>query len=655
MTEALQTLIAWIGAHPQGASWLLFVVTLLDSLFIIGAFVPAALPLFAIGALVALGALELWPTLLIATSGALIGDCLSFWLGRHYGERLFSGRFFRRHPELVGNGRRFFQKHGPYSILMARFLGPLRAVTPSLAAASGMRFGLFLCTDALGASVWACVFILPGVVFGASLGLAAEVAGRLASLLLGLLLGLWLSLWLIITLARLISRCATRWLPPLLDWSRANRLRGHYGLALIDEELPEAPALLMLALLLLLIAGVLLALAAGAGLHQYPTRLDASVFQWLRDLHTPLGFSLAHCLLQIGEWRVYAPVAAASFATLLVLRKPRAAAHWLAALAFGGAIALGLYAIPLLPPPFHYFDTSVPGAAHGRDLVLAAVTYSFLPVLLLGTTSRRAARTLLYGSSALLLLLLVFAQLYLGVLWFSVAALLLLFGLAWTALLGLGYRRHQPEQLPAAQLLPPIALSLMIALGWQWHGIATPAPQSAEPAQVLSIQQWQSRHTQRRFPGQRQDAAGRMRQPFTVQWAGDLPTIRAELEQAGWQPPAPLGAGQMLHWLTSSATIAELPVMPQVNGGEHPALVMRLPVDDGRQYFLRLWPSHFRLDDGRPIWVANLTLQEARSFYSLLRYPVAVDFEPPLAPLLANLPDTQYRITAPVLLLWSPR
>src|SRR3546814_12884962 len=83
-----------------------------------------------------------------------------------------SDLFFQKHPELVGNGRRFFLKHGPYSILLARFLGPLRAVTPSLAAASGMRFWLFACTDAIAAFAWVCAFIMPGVAFGASLGLA---------------------------------------------------------------------------------------------------------------------------------------------------------------------------------------------------------------------------------------------------------------------------------------------------------------------------------------------------------------------------------------------------------------------------------------------------------------------------------------------------
>jgi undecaprenyl-diphosphatase len=651
MTEALHTLLLWINAHPTWALWVLFGLTLLDSLFIVGAFIPAALPLFAIGALVALDALELWPTLLIACAGALLGDSISFWLGRRYGDRLFSARFFQRHPDLVGNGRRFFQKHGPYSILLARFLGPLRAVTPSLAAASGMRFWLFACADVVGAFIWACAFIMPGVAFGASLGLAAEVAGRLASLLLGLMVVMWLTFWLATAITRVVGRLASRWLPPLLEWSRNRYPLGRYGLALIDHELPETPALSVLAVLLLLFAATLLYLTAGHHLHHYPLRLDATIFQWMRDVHTPLGFSLARRLLQIGEWRVYVPVGVVTFVMLMALRKPRAAAHWAAALAFGGAIALGLYGIPLLAPPSHYFATTLPDAAHGRDLVLATVTYSFLPVLL-STASTPVPRSALYASSALLLVLVVFAQLYLGVLWFSVAVLLVLFGLAWTALLGLGYRWHRPEKLPAAPLIITVSVSFFIALSLQWRQLPATEARTPVAVQTLSLAQWQDPRALQRFPLQRQDAAGRPQQPFTLQWAGDLPAIRARLLASGWQTPAPLTLGQMLHWLTSSAAIADLPVMPQVNVGEHPALVLRFPVDDQHQYYLRLWPSRFRLDDGRPIWIGNVMLQEARSFHRVLRYPVAVDFDPPLAPLLAGLVDTQHRVNGPVWLLW---
>lgn len=652
MTEALQSLLAWIGAHPHWALCLLFAVTLLDSLFIIGAFVPAALPLFAIGAMVALGALELWPTLLIAAAGALLGDSLSFWLGCRYGERLFQARFFLKHPELVLRGRSFFARHGSYSILLARFLGPLRAVTPALAAAAGMPYWKFALADGIGAALWACAFILPGVVFGASLGLAAEVAGRLASLLLALLLGLWLALWLTIVLSRLVGRLAAAWIPRLLEWSRRRRQAGRHGFALIDDELPETPALALLALPLLLVAAGSLYLAAGTQLHQYPLRLDAAIFQSLRDLHTPWGSALARRLLQIGEWPVYGTVAIAGFVVLLALRKLRAATHWAAALAFGGAIAAGLYAIPLLPPPYHFFDTPAPGAARSRDLVLAAVTYGFLPVLL-ATGRAPALRTVFYAISAVLLLLVAFAQLYLGLQWFSVALLLLLFGLAWSALLGLGYRLHRPQILRAWRVLPLIALSFALALGWQWQRLAQPHALPPPHYRTLSLADWlDASAATPRFALQRQDAAGRARQPFTLQWAGDLSAVETQLRAAGWQTPAPLGAAQMLHWLTSSAAIGELPVMPQVHAGEHPALMLRLPLDDAHQYFVRLWPSHYRLDDGRPIWIGTVTRQEARSFHRLLRYPVATDFDPPLAPLVAALPDTQHRVHGPLWLLW---
>jgi len=651
MTEALQTLLAWIDAHPHWALILLFAVALLDSLFVIGAFVPAALPLFAIGALVALGALDLWTTLLVAAAGALLGDTLSFWLGWRYGERLFQAAFFQRHPEVIMRARAFFTRFGSFSVLLARFLGPLRSVTPAAAAAAGMPYWKFLIADGIGSLGWAAAFIVPGVVFGASLGLAAEVAGRLATLLLALLAGVWAVLWLTVVITRRVSALAAVWLPRLLAWSRSRRAAGHHGLALIDDELPESPALAVLAVLLLLIGALLLYAVAGVHWHQYPMRVDGAAFQWLRDLHTPWGMVLARRLLQIGEWTVYVPVAMVVFASLLALRKRRAASHWLGALAFGGAITAGLYAIPLLQPPYHYFDAGTPLAARSRDLILATIIYGFLPVLLASGRSP-TLRTLLYGFSSVLLLLLFFAQLYLGLQWFSVASVLVLLGLAWIGLLGLGYRLHHPDTVRVRWIALPVALAFIAALAWRWQQVDIPHPQPPPPFQTISDAEWQGGARHEHFPTQRQDAAGRPRQPFTLHWAGELSTIDARLRAAGWQEPAPLTAGQMLHWLTSSAEVGELPVLPQVHAGEHPQLMLRLPVDDTHQYFIRLWPSHYRLEDGRPIWVGNVSLQQARSFHRVLRYPVATDFSPPLAELIADLPDTDYRHVAPVWLLW---
>src|SRR5690606_14458528 len=124
MTEALQQFLDWINAHPNWALALLLAASALDAIFIIGAFVPASIVLFAVGALVALGSLELWEAVLAAAVGAVIGDGISFWLGRRYGESLFANRWLRRYPEAVANSRRFFERYGVQGVMLARFLGP---------------------------------------------------------------------------------------------------------------------------------------------------------------------------------------------------------------------------------------------------------------------------------------------------------------------------------------------------------------------------------------------------------------------------------------------------------------------------------------------------------------------------------------------------
>ena len=183
MTELAHSFLGWTQAHPGWALGLLFTAALLDAVFLLGVFVPAGLVLFAVGTLVALDALPLWTAVLVAAAGGLAGDSLSFWIGRRYGEALFEQPWLHRRRALLTHARGFFERHGGKGVLIGRFLGPLRAVLPTVAGTAGMRWSLFLAADATASTAWALAFILPGVVFGASIGLAAEVAGRLALLL----------------------------------------------------------------------------------------------------------------------------------------------------------------------------------------------------------------------------------------------------------------------------------------------------------------------------------------------------------------------------------------------------------------------------------------------------------------------------------------
>ncbi len=639
MIAALQQSLEWVHHHPHWALLLLFVAALLDSIFIIGAFVPAGVALFAAGALVALGSMELWQAVLTAALGAVFGDGFSFWLGRRYGDRLFSGRLLRRYPELIANGHRFFDRYGGFSVALARFLGPMRAIVPALAGAARMRIAAFITADISSALAWAFAFVLPGVAFGASLGLAAEVAGRLALLLLALMAALALTIWLTAGIGRAAQRHAETWIGGLLDWSRRHRRLRTFGAALADPTQPETPVLALLAALLLLVSGLWLWLWAGAALHSYPTAIDAAVFQSMRDLHTPWGMALALRLLQIGHWTVYAPVALVTFVCLAGLRKPRAAAHWVAAVGFGGLLSAGLYAVPTLPPPYRFFGTALPPAHDAHDLVLATVIYAFVPALLASGRSP-PVRRLLYGGSVAVLTLVVLARLYVGVQWYSVALLSVVVGVLWAGLLGLGYRRHRPERLPARKVLAPAVAAFLVAVILVWSAPPPMPDAPADSAHVVTALDWQN-DAWRQLARGRIDIAGRTKQPMSLQWAGELPVISAHLEAVGWAAPPPLTLSSALRWLTRNTPVAELPILPQVHAGLHPALNLRRVRDAGSGELIRFWPSGLRLADGRPVWLASLTRVEARSLYRLLRYPVGDPTPLPPETLLADVSGLQ--------------
>lgn len=204
MMEYLGSLHDWIGAHAVWAGPVVFLVAMTESLALVGLIVPGAILMFGFGALIGSGRLEFWPIMLWAVAGAIVGDGLSYLLGRWLGPRLGQVPPFRQRPQLLEAGVDFFRSHGAKSIVLGRFVGPLRPVIPAVAGMLRMSASQFLITNVLSAVFWAPAYLLPGMVLAASLSLAAAVAGRLLTLgLLALLLG-----WLLITMLWWLHRRA---------------------------------------------------------------------------------------------------------------------------------------------------------------------------------------------------------------------------------------------------------------------------------------------------------------------------------------------------------------------------------------------------------------------------------------------------------------
>ena len=128
-------------------------------------------------------------------------------------------------------------------------------------------------------------------------------------------------------------------------------------------------------------------------------------------LRNPLADRLMAAFDTLGDAVVLGPAAAAALLWLLLRRRWIAAAHWLAALAFGFALTGGLRAVL----PDH--DAAAFGVP-SLEVTMATIAFGFFAVLIARELPGRD-RAWPYLVGGALVTLLGFAELYLGAHWLS--------------------------------------------------------------------------------------------------------------------------------------------------------------------------------------------------------------------------------------------
>lgn len=159
-------LINWFG------SFVLFgvaAIVFLETGIIVLSFLPGDSLLFTVGLLTATGVITfpVYITAIIIFVAAFAGDQLAFYLGRKIGPAIFSrekSRFFN--PANVVRTQAFFERHGGYAIILARFLPIIRAFVPVAAGVGKMKYTHFMAFNAIGAFLWGVGITLLGYFLG---------------------------------------------------------------------------------------------------------------------------------------------------------------------------------------------------------------------------------------------------------------------------------------------------------------------------------------------------------------------------------------------------------------------------------------------------------------------------------------------------------
>ncbi len=641
MEAFLNQLLEWVQQHPHWAGASVFIVSALESLLVVGLFVPGTVVMFGFGALVAAGAMELLPTLAWAVTGAIAGDGISFFIGRHLHQRLRVVWPFRKHPKLMARGVDFFHHHGGKSVVFARFVGPVRPIVPAVAGMLNMAPGRFFLVNSLSALLWAPAYLLPGLVFGASLGLAAEVAGRLA-LLLGLLIAVvWFCLWAVQRLFRLLQPQAAAMVGHILDWSRNHPVIRPLAGALLDPDQPEARGLTILMGLLLVASWLFLITLQQVLSESMLPNLDRLVFHSLQALRTPWADQVMVVITQWGDGMLLISLSLGLALWLALKGYWRACVHWLAAFVCAALLTRAIKLSTQVERPMELYNGADAFSFPSSHVSLSIVVYGFLAVLI-ARELPMARRWLPYALATLVCVPIAFSRLYLGAHWLSDVIGGMSLGLFWLALMGIAYRRHPGPAVPVRRTWLLAAAILLVAGGWNLQQDFQADLQRYQPQRERrhwDLAQWQQQ-SWATLPAYRLDLEGAHRHPLNLQWAAPLPVIQRWLTTQGWQPAPTTDLHQLLPSLSADPGIGQLPVLPQVHDGHHEQLLLIYPaVDKDALMALRLWPADAAVGaPPQPLWIGNVSFLQRRSplgLFTLLR--TTTDFSTPFARLQKQL------------------
>lgn len=594
----------WLAANPGWATFLIFVVALCEGLVGVGLVVPGATLLFVAGAFVGTGHLELGPSLAAAAVGAFIGDSVSFWLGRYFGEPLRGYWPLRRFPKALRKGEAFFHAHGGKSVVLGRFVGPVRGIIPAVAGMLAMPTGRFMVVNLLSALAWAPAYLLPGLVFGAALAVAAAVTGRLVVLVLGLLAVAWLGWW---ALAHLILPWLRRW-GAALAWRTRRWGRWHWTLGgtlsgprhMLRAWSHAVGRLWWFALLALVL------LAARQATFGGPTLPDEALLGILKAYLPVEARSVFVLPAQLLEPLAWGPAWLAALCWAAYNRRWRVAAVWLVAIP-GAALAAATLAVTL----DHYTATALYRDAPPLRFPspsIAAFSTLILAGAVLATSGYGSFRRPVLALGLVLLIGVAASAVIAGQVWLVDAVAGVLTGII---IAGTLVFAHSSSQGRPPELLLPALVGVVLLAVVSVKGVAV-FPE--ERARFVEERQWPVLEVAEWLEVDALHPLGRElrwldggRRVVDLQWLGRDEELVFRLERSGWVEPERRLHGT-LRWLEPEPDVARLLPPLRWHRGRLPDLIRAYPLPAaGERLVLRLWRAPVTIA-GRPgtVWLATL-------------------------------------------------
>lgn len=634
----IQHLSGWIY-------WIALLAALVETVLLIGLFLPGSTLLLLLGALSAgAGGPNFTGILIFAVAGATLGDNINYSLGRRYGQRWTHNGLWLLRREHFEKAHEFFARHGGKSVLLSRFIPSLKEVAPFVAGTAGMPRGWFFLWNLLGALGWGLQWVGAGYVFARSLALAQQWMSR-TGLGIALLALCALLLWY---LRRTMLRYGPAWWAAVVSVSRAfvQVLRENPEVQALVRAHPRLFGTLSRRLdrrrfqglpLTLLGAAILYLLLLFGGLVQDVVvsdpivALDHSVAEMIAALRTPEWVTAAAWVSGLGVWQVVLAILLA-FGLWLWLSRRRAylppllvSVSGSTLFAFAGKLALHR------PRPTDAAVHVVSYAFPSAHATISVSLYGFLAYVWLREVRRWPARVNIFFAWALLALMIGASRLVLDVHFLSDILGGYLLGGMWL-LVAVGWMEWTQTRTPPSGSPRMCAFVMPLALvfvGAVYVATALLYPPQRIPAIVTAptTPQWLPQapagFLKNHLPQYVHTALGARVQPLSLALlTGNAKQLRAVLRADGWHEAGPMGAGALLRLAREGLNAPRSPTAPLFWDGELYAMAFNRAVKTAsgpHVLTIVVWPTPYRSHDGQSLWVAIVRAYSGMHWYPARR------------------------------------
>ena len=607
--DYIEPLTAWLQANPKSALFITMLISFTESLAIIGSIVPGSLTMTAVGMLAGSGVMRIDLTLLAAIVGAVAGDGASYALGYIYHEQLVKMWPFSKYPSLIFYGKEFFMKHGGKSVVIGRFIGPLRSIIPVIAGIMNMPKLLFFIANAISAVGWSILYVMPGYLVGAASNqLSSEGAQRLFILIIVSLIIIWVASKIIHYTIRKLTHWYDENIDNICQW-----LSKHKKLKLLFRDTKSIDGF-TISLILGGTACLILTIIISLFVLQntWINNLNSAVsffFQGIRThyidvvliiinlITSPLPILCVFCIVLIAS------LFARDFRLTRFL------------LSLGGTAILAVYVISSVidvPNATDLYQLYVDATFPVISLTWATALFSFGIYYLIRFYQRNVILYLFRIVLIVILCLSGVASIYLGDNWLSSVIASYFIGLCIGIFHWVLYQRKKiyQHQLKVTISLCILALSSITWIEYKVHGTNLHKTHEVELVQKhINKKQWWKQGNPV-LPVYTTNRMGQEIGIFNVQYLGSLKDLETGLSSLGWTKKLSSMFYSLMIRIDGKHSDMKLPIMEQLYLNKRPELIMIYSAPkQGYFYILRLWRSNYKVRKMHdPLWIGNLIL-----------------------------------------------